>query len=936
MKKRYVILLLCFLASPFLFSQQNSIKLKAKLDISKDELKIQQEIVFYNTSDSILTNIYLHNWANSYRDRKTPLSKRFIKDFRKDLYFANKDDLGSSTIKSISVDYENVYFKEVDKQSDIIEIDLDRPLYPNSKITISATYIVKIPSDRFTKYGKTKTGYQLRNWYLTPAIYNHGWQLMSNLNLDDLYEKGTDFKIELDVPKDFVVESNLYQYKIAKQSIINYYLVGKNKTDIILSINKTKQLKTYKTKSINIHTDVFSKELDYTLTTSILNRELLFIQKYLGKYPHKEIYIDKATQSKNRIYGLNQLPNFLRPFSDTFKWDITMFKALTKRYIENTLLLNKRKDYWLIDGIQNYLMIEYVEEFYPEIKLLGNASDYWFLKRFNVSKLNFNDKYPFVYQFTARKFLDQALNTSADSLSNFNRRIVSKYKAGLGFRFLKGFLGDSVLNQTIKEFYQNNQLKIISSTKFNKLLASKTNKNLDWFFNDFVKTNKKIDHKIEDIKVGNDSTSVTIKNKRNITTPLAIYALKDKKIKIKKWVSDIDSSKTVKFKNGNYDTFVLNYENLYPELNTLNNWKSVDRKILNKPIKFSFLKDVSSPDYNQIFYQPDASYNFYNGLILGVKLHNSPLIKRNFEFKVAPYYATKSKTVVGSFSLLFNQYFEKTKIYKVSYGLAGGTSDYAPNLSYKSLTPYVNISFKRKTLRDATSESLRAKLIHIEKEIAPNAIKTDQDSYSVLSLSYNYSNPDIIKEFRYNFSTELAKNFSKAALDLRFRTLTATDTQLDFRLFAGVFFNNKTEGDYFSFGLDRSNDYLFQLNYLGRSESSGFFSQQYIITEGGFKSVLPTRFANQFMVSNNSSIGLWRWLEVYNDVAFLKNKNQPLYFAYENGVRFNFVHEIFEIYFPFYSNNGWEISKAAYPQKIRFSLSADIKSIYNFFKRGFL
>ncbi|WP_340867018.1 aminopeptidase [Polaribacter atrinae] len=919
-----------------MFSQQNSISIKSKLDTEKDELKIQQEIVFHNSSDSTLTKVYLHNWANSYRDRKTPLSKRFIKDFRKDLYFAKPHELGSSTIKSLYVDFENVYFKELEKQADILEIHLDKPLNPNSKITISVTYIVKIPNARFTKYGETETGYLLRNWYLTPAIYDNGWQLMSNLNLDDLYEKGTDFKIEIDVPKDLIVESNLYQYNTKKENTNNYYLVGKNKTDVIISVQKTKQLKTYTTNTVTVHTDIFSKELEDSLTTSILNRELLFIQKYLGKYPHLEIYIDKATQGKNPIFGLNQLPNFLRPFSDTFRWDITMFKALTKRYIENTILLNKRKDYWLIDGIQNYLMIEYVEKFYPEVKLLGNASDYWLLKSFNISNLDFNDKYPFVYQFTARKFLDQALSTPADSLSNFNRKIGSKYKSGLGFRFLKGYLGDSILNQTIQEFYQHNQLKIITSNDFNKLLSSKTSKNLDWFFDDFVKTNKKIDHKIERIKKEKDSISVTIKNKRNITTPLAIYAIKDKEIKLKKWVADVDSTKTVKFIKGDYDTFVLNYENLYPELNTLNNWRKVDKKFLNKPVKFSFFKDISSPNYNQIFYQPGLNYNFYNGLILGLKLHNKPLIKRNFEFKVSPYYATKSNSVVGSFSLLYNQFFEKTKIYKIAYGLAGGTSDYAPNLSYKSLVPYVDIVFKRKTLRDISSESLRAKLIHIDKEIAPNAIKTDQDNYSVLSLSYNYSNPDIIKEFRYSFSTEFAKKFSKASLDLRFRTLTTTDTQLDFRFFAGVFFNNKTEGDYFSFGLDRSNDYLFQLNYLGRSESSGFFSQQHIITEGGFKSLLPTRFANQFMVSNNSSIGLWRWIELYNDVAFLKNKNQPLYFAYENGIRFNFVHEIFEIYFPLYSNNGWEISQNAYPEKIRFSLSADIKSIYNFFKRGFL
>ena len=173
-------------------------------------------------------------------------------------------------------------------------------------------------------------------------------------------------------------------------------------------------------------------------------------------------------------------------------------------------------------------------------------------------------------------------------------------------------------------------------------------------------------------------------------------------------------------------------------------------------------------------------------------------------------------------------------------------------------------------------------------------------------------------------------------MDLRYRALSSSDTQLDFRFFAGAFLSNKTKSDYFSFGLDRPNDYLFQLNYHGRSEDSGIFSQQYIITEGGFKSVLPTRFANQFMSSFNTSIGLWRWVELYNDVAFLKNRNQPVYFAYENGVRFNFVHEIFEIYFPLYSNNGWEVQQNAYPEKIRFTFSASLGAVYNFFRRGFL
>ena len=936
MKFNLNIFVFCFCCFTFGYAQKNAITIKGSLDTDKNELLIHQEIVFINNSDSILNTIYLHNWPNSFRDRKTPLSKRFIKDYRKDLYFAKQEELGKTTIKNLTVNFESTSFNELTKQPDILKIDLQKPLAQKDTAKIVLTYVVKIPSASFTGYGKTKQGYHLRFWYITPAVYNNGWELMSNLNIDDLFEKATDFIIDINIPKEYVLESNLYQYFTKKENVNNYYLVGKSKTDVILGINKKKQLKTYKTKKIAVYTDVFKEEIKYETAIKLLNKNIKFLEKFLGKYPHKEIYIDKITQSKDPVYGLTQLPSFVRPFSEEFKTEITMFKALSIKFIENTLLFNKRKDNWYLDGLQNYLMMEYIDEFYPNKKLIGKFSKSWFLKRFYFSKSDFNDQYPLIYQFISRRFLDQSLTTSADSLSNFNRKIANKYKSGLAFRYLKGFLGDSILNNTIQEFYQNNQKKTITSNDFKKLLSSKTDKELNWFFNDFINTNKKIDHTINKVIVNKDSVAVTIKNKRNITTPILLYGLKDKKVKYKKWVTGVKDTATVFLPNKDINKVALNYENLYPELNTLDNWKRLKDKIFNKPLKFSLIKDIQDPYYNQVFYQPNFSYNFYNGLILGLSLHNKPLIKRNLEFSLAPSYATKSNTLTGSFSVRYNQYFEKTNIYRILYGVSGTTSDYAPNLSYQAIVPYVNLIFKRKNLRDATHESIRAKLVHIDKEIPLHETKTDEDSYSVFSLSYNYVNPDIIKEFRYNFSLEVAQNFSKIAADIRFRSLSTSNTQLDFRIFAGTFLSNTSTSNYFSFGLDRANDYLFQLNYFGRSESSGFFSQQFIIAEGGFKSVLPTRFANQYMLAFNSSFGLWRWVEFYNDVAFLKNKNTPIYFGYNNGIRFNFVHHIFEIYFPLYSNNGWEVSQPAYAEKIRFTLTADIGSIYNFFRRGFL
>ena len=910
--------------------------MSADLDSENDVLRITQQLTLYNNSSTVWNNVYLHNWANSYKNNKTQLTKRFIEGYSKTLYFADKKDRGFSKIHSVSVDYETVPFSNVKNQIDILKIHLNKPLQPQDSLLISATYTVKIPNAKFTGYGKIVNGYHLRFWYLTPAIYKDKWHIMSNLNIDDLYEAATDFEIKLTVPEQYTVESNMYQYQTKKETNNQYFLIGKNKTDVIVNINLQSKFKSFKTKNIDVKTDVLNKEINQKLTTDILNRELLFIENYIGKYPHKEIFIDKITQQKNPIYGLNQLPGFMRPFSDVFKWDISMFKALLKKYIENTILINKRTDYWIIDGLQTYLLMEYVQKYYPEVKLLGKVSNSWGIRKFNLANLNFNDKYSFLYQFSVRKFLDQSLTTSSDSLSNFNRKIGNKYKAGLGFRYLKGFVGDSILHQSIKEFYTYSQLNFCTSNDFKNIITSKTEKDLSWFFGDYLTTNKKIDYTIQKAVIEKDSIKVTIKNKRNITAPVVLYGIKNKKIKFKKWVTHIDSLKTITIPKGSFDKLSLNYENLYPEYNSSDNWKKLKPSLFNKPLQFKFFKDIEDPYYHQIFYQPEIGYNYYDGISLGVKLHNKPIISKNLELKFAPSYATKSSSLTGSFITVYNQYFESSKLYKIKYGITGSTSHYAPNLSYNTFIPFVDFEFKRKSLRDVGHKVFVAKWVNIHKELPFGTVTTAQDKYNVLSLKYLYSKPDIIKGIGFKASTEVAKDFTKVSLDYRFRKLTDTNRQLEFRVFTGVFLNNKSTGNYFSFGLDRANDYLFELNYLGRSESTGFFSQQHILAEGGFKSVLSTRFANQFMLSTNASIGLWKWAEVYTDVAFLKNKNKNIFFGYENGIRFNFVHNIFEVYFPLYSNNGWEISQNAYPQKIRFVFTGDIKSIYNFIRRGFL
>lgn len=936
---RKLILILFFLTLSIgqVYGQEHVISIESQLDDKKDILRVKQSIIYYNDSDATLTEIYLHNWPNGYKNKMSPLSKRLIDDYDKSLYFAKDADRGYTNIKNLTINFENVSFLELGKdQIDVIKILLGKPLHPKESVEIVVTYDVKIPNASFTGYGKTKTGYHLRYWYLVPAVFQEEWKIMSNLNMDDLLTNVTDYQVKILLPKYYQLSSNLYEYKIPKGNLNEYYLVGKKKTEVLLNIVIKNTFKSFKTSSIDIKTDLHKTIIDQKLSTDILNRQLLFIKKFLGDYPHKEMFIDRVTQRKNPIYGLNQLPRFLRPFSDVFEWDLTMFKALTKKYIDNTLLLDRRKDYWLTDGLQTYLMMRYVSEHYPEIKLAGNVSKIWGLRNFNFSKLDFNDKYPFVYQYSARQFLDQSLTTRSDSLSNFNRKIASKYKAGLGIRYLADYVGDSIIRESFQEFYLKNSLTYSKSEQFGKIVASKTDKDIRWFFGDYLTTNKKIDYTIKKAVEKNDSIYVTVKNKRNVTAPVALYGVKNKKIKFKQWLEDIDSTKIVSIPKGDFDRISLNFENSYPEFNSLDNWRKIGKNLLGKPVRFKLYKDLSDPYYNQLYLQPNIKYNFYDGVLLGLKIHNKPILARNFQFSISPFYGTKSNSLNGTAVTRYVQYFEDSKINKITYSLSGSNLHYTEDLSYNTFNQSVTVQFRRKSLRDVGGSFLSARLLNINRELATGSTRTDSDKYSIFKLQYFYNKPDIIRGFQYSLGTEIGSLYSKAIGEIRYRKLTAKNRQLDFRLYTGVFLTNKTDSDFFSFGLDRANDYLFELNYIGRSESSGIFSQQFLLAEGGFKSVLEERFANQFLVSFNSSIGLWRWLELYQDIAFLKNRGNNVFFGYENGIRLNFIDGIFEFYLPTYSNNGWEMNQRAYAERIRFVIQLNPKAIFNFFKRGFL
>jgi len=358
----------------------------------------------------------------------------------------------------------------------------------------------------------------------------------------------------------------------------------------------------------------------------------------------------------------------------------------------------------------------------------------------------------------------------------------------------------------------------------------------------------------------------------------------------------------------------------------------------NKSLKFQFFQDAENPYYNQVFYVPVISFNIYDGWTPGMRLHNKTLLKKPFVYDFAPSYSFREKALVGSGKITYQNYLRKGGLYVANYSLRGSTFHFQENSRYTTITPSISFGWRPYNLRSNKSEFLNFRYINVfrKKDQSLGDFDTPPD-YSVLNARYINSNNGIIDYSSWLVDTQFSSDFSKLVFEWEYRKLFENNRQFNLRVFAGKFLKNKTESfnnpDYYSFALDRPTDYLFDYNYLGRSEDSGLYSQQIIIAEGGFKSILNNPFANNWMTTMNTSIGLWRWIEVYGDLGFLKNKGEKERFVYDSGLRLNLVTDYFELYLPMYSNNGWEIAQPKYQEKIRFIVTVSPKTLIGLFSR---
>ena len=907
----------------FVQAQEISYSINAELDSKEKIIKVNQKMKFLNNSKMEISEIFLEDWNNAYLDNNTALAKRMSDEYSRVFSFAQKKQRGYTIINKLhSSKIES--WERLDDNVDLLKLSLKEKIRENESIVIEIDYEIKLPDARFTGYGFDNENINLKNWIIFFSKFqNNNWLKQSNLNLDDQSLSKSNFNIEFIANKEYNLITNLNLENVNNNlEKSSYLLVGQDLNEVEIILNIKNNFKEIITNDKKIYTDIFqlSDPLEYKLR---VERIYKYLEKKFGKDFNKTLIVSESDYKKMPFYGLNQLPKFIRPFSNEFLEEITFLKSYLINYLDNKFDFNKREDHWLYRGIEIYLINDFLKEFYPNVKFLGRIAGNKFLKNYNVSKVNFNEIFINYSEYVIRLNLQQADNQPRNNLTKINSEIASPYHSGIGFDYLSELIGKSKFESILKKIPS-----LKKSSNLVLLFKDIEKSKYSWFFNNYINTRKSIDLRLK--KTSSNTYQVFEKN--NTLIPYFISFIKDDKV-INENLYELYNE--IKIPEIDFDYIAVNANKMLPETNQTNNWL-INSKNDSKPFRIKLIGDLENPKYKSIYLRPEVTYNLYDGISPGINILNRGLKNRPFTYEIFSQYASNTENLIGSVNLKYLVNDEIGKNYSTSYNLQYKTNHYDENLRYHVFFPSISLSFRdSKDLRSNITRTFSFSNYTIKKE----SNDSDQylNDYSIYNFGHFYSEIDIIKYLRTSFNTQISKNFGKMNFVFDYRKLLNNNRQFQARFYIGKFLWNKNKDNtYFNYNLSRSGDYLFNGNYLGRSEEDGILSQQFIMAGGGFKSFFDNPSTNNFILATNLNFGIWKWFESYLDLGMLKDRNEKSRYFYGTGIRLNLLPDFFELYFPVSSNNGFELSQNNYSKKIRFIISYNLESLGNLFSRRWL
>ncbi|MEJ2053448.1 MAG: M1 family aminopeptidase, partial [Calditrichaceae bacterium] len=487
------------------FQQRVEYTINAGLDADLKMINANETLVYHNQSPDTLKNIYFYLYMNKFQAGALGMNPPLYRD------------LGNIHIDNLKINGRPHNNFSVDHT--IMQVELPKDLAPGDSVKFIFRFSVQLPpaSERFGFMGDH---FDVGNWFPTPVVYDRaGWHLHQHLD-NEFYQEWGDFRVNIRVPKGFVVGAtgDLLNADYALQDTAqavkeNYY---NNPDDTATT--------TWKFKADRVHDFAWTADPDYILMQSEWNGitlnvlamsvdapgwrqvtdwgigALKFYYETYGPYPYKQFTVaDTYIRAGGIEYpNIVMINTSIHPDLRLNRFKAVVVHEMAHNWFYGLLGNNQTEEEWMDEGFTTFAEIECMEALFGKEDNYSPNRDTWFRKIFwyeNNDRKNSALEY---LQYAKQGMDKNPIDLYPDYLG-WSTYITQYSKTADVLFMLESVLGDSMFDAAMKNYFNEWKFKHPYRSDFIASFEKTANRNLDWFFQQWLNTNWQLDYAVDDV-----------------------------------------------------------------------------------------------------------------------------------------------------------------------------------------------------------------------------------------------------------------------------------------------------------------------------------------------------------------------------------------------------------------------------------------------------
>lgn len=930
------------LAQDAYFQQKADYRIAVKLDDSRQMLLSNIDIHYTNNAPVALDRIYMHLWPNAYKNNQTVFAKAEARSGSWDFYSAPEEKRGFIDSLDFKVNGQSVRWELLPDTIDVAVLWLAKPLAPGEQLHISTPFRVKVPGN-FSRLGFSRGQYQICQWYPKPAVFDqNGWHYMPYLNMGEFYSEFGNFEVFINVPSNYQVAAsgNLQTAsEIAYLDSLAAYAAGIDSFPVLPLPESSTDFKTLHYRLENAHdfawfcgknyyvkqgevalpnsgrkvkTAVFfSRDTKYwKKALAYVDSSVYYYSKWLGDYPYD---VCTAVDGALTAGGGMEYPTItvIAGASSSKSLDEVIAHEVGHNWFYGILASNERDHPFMDEGFNSYYEERYMATRYPAMsggKLFGISIG---LDNAKMGQL--------LYLFSKKRGKDVSLwHTPSTGYDNETYGTLVYKRTALELNYLEAYLGTEAFDAMMQGYYESWKFKHPQPSDMRAAMqASKTGKNIDWWFEKRLQMAGKIDYRLGRVKKQGDNKYVVKVKQRGQAVPFTLAALDDTgAVMRQEWYAPVNGSAQFELQlDRPAARFSIDPDQKMPLYRRGMATARVGALVPALPE----LRPVAGLAYkrNQVFVLPIIGNNFRDGFMLGLGLMSPVALPQDFEYALLPMYAFGSKELVGQGMARYNWHPDQGKFKRIRSTVAMQQYSNFNRFINQNTSPVVRLQLQG-LLRDPLGSTRRRELqmgiarvpftiVYLGGPLALPGLPENRSLY-LLQASYGESYRILTRPWSWQLAAEMGQiergrgangRLSGEVIHRWFYQTQKRQSYLDQRAFVGLAFINdarnpvgfRAQGG----AVNGESDYAFDQIFIQRAADlpvPNFRNNQVAIRDAGMRSVMHPLVLQQlqqnplaWMVAYNVAMKLPRVpFEVYANASAANRVAQTATFLDGNGV----------------------------------------------------